>query len=177
MQKEPIPGLPVGARMKNQNSWLAQSFTPRYPVLNKVILDFDKYSDYPVGPLTVSIRKNLSGKDLASLTVPAENIDYTKNFLITRIHEFNFPDIEVVPGEPYYIVVRAPLATLQEQSPNSVIYWMTYNMGYYSDGKLFTSYDSGKSWLPLEDDPIYINAFPPFTIGADLFFATFGKLK
>jgi hypothetical protein len=163
--------------MEHQNSWLAQSFNPRYPILNKVILDFDKYSDYPVGPLTVSIRKDLSGKDLASLTIPAENIEYTKDFLITRIHEFNFPDIEVIPGETYYIVARAPLAILRKESPNSVIYWMTYNMGHYSDGRVFTSYDSGKTWTALEDDPIYKNAYPPFTTGADLFFATFGKTK
>ena len=163
-------GLPAGESLENDNVWLAQSFKPNYPILTKIMLDLDRKSD-GVGPLIVSIRKNLTDDDLTIVSVPQESFPYTET-LLGKIYEIDFPDVEITPGETYYIVIRAPSATWQGVSYKSV-YSISYSSDVYYSGEVFTSYNSGESWIALEDDPIYSSAVPE----ADLVFATFGKTK
>lgn len=79
---------------------LAQSFIPTYKVLTRVELMVVKR--YNPGDMTVSIKKDLDGDDLASITLTANEIAEDMSWKC-----FDFPDIEVTPGETYYVVCNA----------------------------------------------------------------------
>jgi len=173
VQKSPIAGLVVGARMENEISWLAQSFKPNYPILTKVMLDL--YRQGNPGPLTVSVGKNLSGPNLTSVTLAQDKFYYKDNFVFSKLYEFDFPDVQVIPGETYYVIIGAPHAVWEEDYNN--IYGLTYNKDYYPKGKLFTFYEPrvrgpAGVWSPAENDLYFVDATE-----LDLFFATFGKPK
>jgi len=124
----------------------------------------------------------LSGSDLTSIILNQEEFYYEGNFPFSKFYEFDFPDIEVIPGETYYIVIGAPDAVYKPFTNNyySVLYNAAYQEDYYSEGKLFTFYnpsskEDGGVWYPVEND----SRFSSFVTepGFDLFFATFGKPK
>jgi hypothetical protein len=177
IEKKPLGCLPVGTGRENEISWLAQSFKPNYPILTKVMLDI--YRQGNPGPLKVSIRKELSDPDLTSVTLPQNMFDYKENFMCPELYEIDFPNIQVVPGETYYLVIGAPFAVpsaVWEGSVSNNIYNLTHNMNYYPEGKLFTFYNPcswghAGTWLPVEKDPYFVG----YPIERDLFFATFGK--
>jgi hypothetical protein len=85
---------------KNEDSYTfwAQSFKPSLPILTKVRLKVGKLGS-PPGNLFVSIRSNLSGEDLVSISKPPIMFS---SFLIW--YNFDFPDINVNVGDTYYIV-------------------------------------------------------------------------
>jgi hypothetical protein len=78
---------------------LAQSFVPTLNTLIRVQLKCN--SDlYSTGNLIISIRSDLSGNDLTSVSLPTSSIPYNYYDWV----EFNFPDITVTPGQTYYII-------------------------------------------------------------------------
>ena len=81
---------------------MAQSFKPTLNLLTRVELIAWRVGN-PQGYLTISIRENLSGTDLTSVSILAENIplEYGPPALWTG---FDFPDINVMPEHTYYIV-------------------------------------------------------------------------
>jgi hypothetical protein len=82
----------------NQGSMLAQSFKPSLNVLTRIeILLIKIGSPYEV---TISIRDNLSGADLTSISVLENEIPRIEPKWI----EFDFQDIYVEPEQTYYIV-------------------------------------------------------------------------
>ena len=85
-----------------QSLWvfeLAQSFQPSLSTLTKIRLEIGK-TGTPKN-LIISIRNNLYGKDLTSKIIQPDQIN--SDFYTT----IDFPDINVIPGETYYIVCRA----------------------------------------------------------------------
>ena len=76
----------------------AQSFVPTMPVLTRV--ELLGYKRGIVNDLTISIRKNLYGSNLASVTVKPSEIPSTPTWM-----EFDFDDINVIPNETYFIVM------------------------------------------------------------------------
>ncbi|PIV42927.1 MAG: hypothetical protein COS26_01430 [Candidatus Nealsonbacteria bacterium CG02_land_8_20_14_3_00_40_11] len=148
----------VGAPIKEYTTWIAQSFKPDYPVLTKVMLELYKQDGPDAGALTVSIKKDLSGFDLTSITLK-QDVFFSEN--IPKFYEFDFPDVEVVPDETYFIVIGASDAI--------------YGGGVYLNGYNFRGGEN--NYLKGGAHKVY---YPEWLwpIGEfDLFFATFGKPK
>ena len=104
----------------------AQSFVPDYKVLTRVELMLVKrYS--PPGGLTVSIRDDLDGSDLTSITLSPGDVAEDLSW-----KHFDFPDLEVTTGETYYIVC-SPIEIDDVQA----YYW------YYG---MDDSYSLGMGW-------------------------------
>jgi hypothetical protein len=150
----------VGAQ-EGKTLSVAQSFKPNYPILTKVMVDVYVARGNP-GPLTVSIKKDLSGPDLTSVTLPQDVFPPIGSFG-RKLTEFDFPDIEVLPGETYYMVFKAPYAPQGENSYCLIdVGNPTLGIDDYPKGTLFVFSESLGLW---EYHPI------------DLEFATFGRPK
>ncbi len=135
--------------------WSAQSFKPSFPVLTNAMLGVSFGEGNP-GPLIVSVRKDLSGSDLTSATL---NQDTIRPFS-SELYEFDFPDIEVIPNETYYLVIRAPSVV---KKTDFYYIWIDTE-GEYSKGGM----------VGLQTKP----SIPWYEIyGMDFLFATFGKPK
>jgi hypothetical protein len=113
--------------------WCAQSFKPTLPVLTKVNLLIYKLNISCV--LILSIRNNLSGNDLVVMSKGSNEI-FEKNNLnwIT----FDFPDINVITNNTYYIIVKC-YSGLFEFEQNSSFYSWIYGTE--------TKYNNGELWL------------------------------
>jgi len=132
----------------------AQSFIPSVNVLTKVQLFLHQQDDDP-HPVSVYIRKNLTGENLTSISlIPVELIQLYDEKYVT----FDFPDISVIPGETYYIVAVSPGI----DDNNISYYWAGDDENKYDNGRCYLSDDYGKSWNTSD----YVN---------DLFFITYGK--
>ena len=133
----------------HNNILIAQSFTPSMSPLTTVEIKINKPRVIEM-PIEVSIRKELNGTDITSLSIPAEQIPYFIFWV-----EFDFQDIEVNPEETYYIVVST-------SSPSEQSYRWLYEYDEtndpYNRGKLWKSYDSGDTWIPTETEHDYIDA-------------------
>jgi VCBS repeat-containing protein len=116
--------------------WGAQSFIPLLEWLTRVELLIEKRGD-PPNPVIVSIRESLTGSDLTSISLPPSDIPTEVSWI-----EFNFDDINIVPGNTYYIVLR----TSEGNSPNAYLWKFGY-ITPYEDGTLWYSTDGGSSWI------------------------------
>ena len=139
---------------------IAQSFKPSYPILTKVMLPPVKIQNNP-GPLTVSIRKDLSGPDLTSVTLSQDMFSSTENVGM-KFSEFDFSDIEVIPGETYYIYFTVPHAIEEKNTYHFFTTRNPVNIDDYTKGTLYAFYNRFSEWEP-----------QPY----DIIFATFGKPK
>jgi len=140
----------VGMNSECDDYQVSQSFRPTVNVLTKVLLMVDHYPQIADFDVTVSIRKNLDGSDLTSVSVSA-----SKLYEYSGYHVFDFQDIKVIENDTYYIVVRVlpgdPMHySLAGRADNS-----------YERGEHLISSDYGQTW--------HINQFI-----SDLFFATYG---
>jgi hypothetical protein len=82
------------------DSWIAQGFKPTVTTLTRVEIYLYKYLSPPTDAIiSVFIRETLNGTNLTSIDVEAG--DYFPKWL-----EFDFPDIQVVPEQTYYIIAR-----------------------------------------------------------------------
>ena len=77
---------------------IAQSFTPTLETLSKVELLLFAENQYGYD-LSISIRSDLNSNDLTTVSVSDENFKSYRSWI-----EFDFTDIQVNPGERYYIV-------------------------------------------------------------------------
>jgi hypothetical protein len=134
------------------NHWTclqAQSFIPSYNLLTKVDLWVGELADNSY-PLKVSIRKDLSGDDLTSVTniVPMNDMEDNSGEKWTT---FDFPDIQVNPGETYYIICSHTERSIAQS------YWFYGDPDYpdypnpaedpYPNGQAFKSEDFGLTWI------------------------------
>ena len=78
----------------------AQSFKPSLNTVTRVELLLNKIGNLYSNSI-LSIRESLTGDDLTSAAV--NSVDINDDF---EWVEFNFPDINVTPGESYYIVLQ-----------------------------------------------------------------------
>ena len=105
---------------------IAQSFIPIYSILTRVELMLVKI--YEPGSLTVSIREDITGEDLTSITLSSNEIAQDLSWKL-----FDFPDFAVNPGELYYIV-----CTSQETNTQDMYWW-------YFD--CHDPYPNGNPWI------------------------------
>jgi hypothetical protein len=119
--------------------WYAQSFIPTQNNLSKIELELIAKGN--VQPIIVSIRKNLTEPDLTQTSVLVDSMDLYRPILIWTT--FDIPDIQVIPGETYYIVCRTIY------SPDSLYGWTYAGADYkdpYLNGQGFISTNNGNTW-------------------------------
>jgi hypothetical protein len=134
--------------------WLAQSFLPTTSVVSQVDLEAMVSAVYTEPcPLIVSIRSNLTGEDLTSVALIPQQIH---NHMIPEAPRiiwttFNFPDIQVSPGETYYIVCRCQSEAFGFLGYAGMGY--DYDPDYcddpYLNGAVFLSKNQGGNWQEL----------------------------
>ncbi len=137
-QTELYDGLSLNDGMFVQK-WYAQSFIPSQSALSKVELEL--VAKGTVQPITVSIRNNLTGPDLTSASVLIGPMDLYRPIL--NWTTFDFPDIGVTPGEPYYIICH-PI-----YSDDSLYGWTYAGTSYddpYPNGQGYKSNNQGTTW-------------------------------
>lgn len=117
----------------NDYQWCAQSFKPTLPVLTKVNLLVYKFNISCV--LILSIKDNLSGNDLVIMSKGSSEI-FEKNNInwIT----FDFPDINVITNNTYYIVLKCYSGKPMDDGCPSFYSWVFGTN---------TNYINGKSWI------------------------------
>jgi hypothetical protein len=133
----------------HSNVMLAQSFIPTLSPLTKIDIKINKPRKTE-SPLSISVKKNISQAALASVLIPAESIPFFSYWIMADIS-----DIEVIPGETYYIVVST-------SSPSETPYRWFYGYGEendpYPDGKMYRSFDGGSTWEKIETEFDYVDA-------------------
>ena len=137
---------------------VAQSFTPSVNVLTKI--DLSIYGDEDSASLKVSIRKDLTSEDLASVIIPPDNVPGYHDLWWLEV-DFE-PDIEVEPGEKYYIIC----SSVPEENEEEHVYyqWESISDISYDGGECYISEDNGETWQIYREIP-------------DLFFVTYGYNK
>jgi len=135
------PGMdwfaPIGvfSLVPGVNYMVAQSFKPTLKILTRVELMTGRNGtttyDY-----TLAIRNDLYGVDLTTISLPASSF-VVENFSWV---EFDFDDIEVTPGDTYYIVSYTTNAT------DNWYFWGAKLANVYPDGMPFVSLDDGATW-------------------------------
>jgi hypothetical protein len=153
-QSQPVMDLfnPVGTSILylNQHFVVAQSFIPTKNTLTKVELMLQR-DEVATHPYTVSIREDLYGPDVTTVSVPANQIS-SQSF---NWVEFNFPDISVIPGQTYYIV-----SSTLDVFENWYSWGLKIGQNVYPNGTVYVSIDHQENWEE--------NAF------ADMTFKTYG---
>lgn len=120
--------------------WIAQGFIPSLETLTKVEVKLFKGGN-PTSPIIISIRNSLSGSDLTSVSIDGSLVSEYSKWI-----DFNFPDINVTPGNEYYIVCRS--------SGGSMInyYCAVFDINNpYGGGEAWGSINYGANWELIED--------------------------
>jgi hypothetical protein len=135
--------------------WCAQSFKPNLPVLTKVKLLVYK-SDIDC-VLILSIKKELNGNDLVVMSKGSNEIPNIDNIgWIT----FDFPDINVLVNETYYIFVKC-YCGYEDSNDISCYSWVN---------GIETDYYYGESWTIESSNSIDLIRYPSI----DFCFETYG---
>jgi len=144
---------------------MAQEFKPTKDILTAVALNLFEFGEAPQDiEITLSIREELEGNDLAIININADSEKITKR---SSWELFDFDDITVIPEEIYYIVCTADGGGLD----NNTYCWL-FDIGNKYDRGIAWQYNyTSKTWVDLEDpfqDPEY-----PDWIQIDLCFITY----
>ena len=134
------------------SNWAAQSFKPNVGQLTRVELFIGKKGN-PPGDLVVSVRSSLYGYDITKIYRRSSDISSFGGWV-----DFDFDDINVVPGRTYFIVVR--------YAGGSYFHAYEWSYGYYnpySRGSLWKSGNAGNSW---NDYSQYDFCFRTFGMGS-----------
>jgi len=132
---------------------LAQSFTPTLTVLTKVILSLKSTGTPEFYYYYVDIKSSLLGSALTTAYIDRDTLVIGTNFC-----EFDFPDISVIPGTKYYIILRG----VSDSSDSSKVWWWYGYPDPYAGGDAW--YESISGWNYLKDGVVY----------CDFWFQTFG---
>jgi hypothetical protein len=130
--------------------WAGQTFTPTKELLTRVEIYMRKIGS-PPNDVTLSVRTSRGGADLVNLSKPASEIPTSYSWV-----SFDFSDLNLTPGNTYYLVLRTDGGTSQ-----NCYYW---GYGYhtsYTNGIRFFSNDGGSSWI---NNPSYDNCFKTYGI-------------
>lgn len=130
----------------------AQSFIPTLESLTKI--DLMLWKKGTPTELKVAIRDDLDGDDLTSIIIAESDISTSTNWF-----EFDFDDVDVIPGNSYYILMIPEGA-----SEGNTFYWaFGYNDPYFN----------GDAWTyTCKWKKLHHNDFP----GIDFCFKTYGKV-
>ncbi len=150
----PIPGtidqeqtLHKEAHKIYADHWAAQSFIPTVDTITKVELLIFKTSNIP-NDIIVSIRNSLTGNDLTSILLSKSSISSNPNWIT-----FDFPNIPVISGDTYYIVVHTDGGSYSE------CYCVEYYFGNpYTNGSIFVM-NNESPWGPY---PMYDFCFKAY---------------
>ncbi|MDG6229858.1 MAG: PKD domain-containing protein, partial [Candidatus Thermoplasmatota archaeon] len=115
--------------------WCAQQFTPTINTLTRVQLYLSK-TESTQGTVYVSIRKDLQGDDLTTIHLPPSDIPSSFEWVT-----FDFPDINVNPGEQYYVVLHT------SETDRTNYYSVGFGFFGTTDGLLWYSSDAGFNWI------------------------------
>ena len=124
--------------------WVAQSFIPSLSPLSKVELGIESWGSGNPLPIPLYIRDNLTGENLAEISVIVPPNGYDKAVWAT----FDFEDLDVIPGNTYYIVCK-------EVGGAWGYCWSGAGSDSYSSGSFFTSND-GNSWRSYPGDGCFV---------------------
>jgi hypothetical protein len=133
----------------------AQSFEPSFKTLTRVQLYMNKLGNL-YGNSILYIRESLTGSDLTS--VSKESVEINGDF---EWIEFDFPDIQVDPGDSYYIILK-PDPDSDGGDGFNYIGWAFGWKDFYTKGGSF--YQDDVSW----------NEGIPGHSSADYTFKTYG---
>ncbi len=114
---------------------ISQSFKPNLTPLVKV--DLFGYSIDDGNSLEVSIRENLSGQDLTSVSIPPEDIPNQLSWF-----ECDFPDIDVQPENNYYIIIN-------QFGDGNFIWYGNFQKDYYTRGYPYSNQETTQYWVNL----------------------------
>jgi len=125
--------------------WLAQSFKPTLPILTRIKLFLGQTSE-AICDLIVSIREDMDGNDIVSVSISPEEIpEYPDHDWI----EFDLLDISVDIGETYYIVARCNCNYY-----NFTYYWLSNVEDVYPNGEHWVN-NSPDLWRPSVGDSCF----------------------
>ena len=136
-----ITGPPIATSAVGGGEARGQSFISTTDTLVGVGINVARNWGMPDDFLHVGIRSNLTGPDLVEGTVDPSTLPLTDPFWV----ELDLPDIPVVQGETYYIVLTS------EPSNNSGIYHVWATWDNYSGGIAYGSM-VGLGWV---EDPMF----------------------
>lgn len=126
---------------------LAQAFQPTITPLAKVRLLISSEENI-IDPLIISIRDDINGEDLTSISLPSNYISNTANWI-----NFDFPDITINIEETYYIVA-------QTNSYLEYHWFLSYNqdVDYYEQGSgWFKNFTIGQNWINYDQYGPYVD--------------------
>lgn len=118
---------------------MTQSFIPRKHQLTKITLPIFK-NNLIFSDVELSIRKSLTGNDLAICSKSFKDISYKTIGLDWLI--FDFDDISVQPGKSYFIVCKTKGGNKNVNSYS----WLSSRSDEYEYGESWFSVDQGESW-------------------------------
>jgi hypothetical protein len=116
---------------------LAQSFKPELETLTRVSLLMNKMGDL-FGNSILSIRESLMSDDLTSVSKDSVEINEDMNWI-----DFDFPDIKIIPGDTYYIILNPD----PDSDGGEGFNYLTWAFGWgdlYPRGKAYWQYNG--SW-------------------------------
>ena len=113
----------------------AQSFKPSLDILTRVVILIGKQG--VLGNITVSIRRLLNGPDLVSVSKTYSQIPTSPAWI-----EFDFADLNVIPGETYYIVASA----IGGDNQNNYYVWYGSGEDVYENGDAWIGWNQGTNW-------------------------------
>ena len=130
--------LPIGDAYSEY--WqIAQQIVPSKEVVTRVELLIAK-SYTAAFPYKVAIRESLTGENLAEVSVPPQDIPNDPEWV-----EFDFDDIQAIPGHFYYIV-----SSTNDSGGNQYYWGGAAFTNPYKPGSGFTSIDGGETWTEEE---------------------------
>ena len=116
----------------------AQSFIPSFTILTKIEIYMYKSGNGGWNTYTAEIKNTINGGNLTYVTKICRSFPYKDNWI-----EFDFPDINVVPGQTYYIVL----------SPDGCLWSFNYYLLLYYGNP--DPYSRGEAWHLLERYQLY----------------------
>jgi hypothetical protein len=130
---------------------VAQSFVPNFPTLTKVEVMLYKWETRVDYELTVSIREELNGENLTQLT---KNPDINPEQTWV---EYNLEDINVIPGNTYYIVCSATEGSPDYGGRNEAYGWyFNFDSNSYPDGATYLiGIHSDYNWIGTQYDSCF----------------------
>jgi hypothetical protein len=119
----------------------AQSFKPTKDKLTAVSLYIFKH-DTPPDPvhITVSIRDNLTGSDLATKTIDTSKVTIKYTWVL-----FDFEDISIIPDNTYFIVCSGDAG-----DATNVYCWFFSDNDTYNRGEAWYRVNQVANWITLE---------------------------
>jgi len=135
-------------------NFIAQSFIPQKEVLTCIQLLIGRNAS-TTSPYSLAIREDLTGENLAVVSVNAEDIPVKKNLSDLAWIEFDFDDMVLTAGHTYHMV------SFTVNETDNFYYWGGLWSDPYPNGAVFLSMDGGTNWI----DVFYI----------DMCFKTFGS--